>query len=248
MKPYKLIPIQECGEPLVPIPASEFAFVDPHPYAKAGAPYQERSPFSVRQSVLDRLVYAQQFLQTLSPSWRIQIFDAYRPLAVQQYMVDYTFRELLQQRGLTTATVTPTEQAAILELVYEFWAVPDPDPTCPPPHSTGGAVDVTLVDEMGQVVNMGSPIDELSPRSYPNHYQDSQNWTEQAFHQHREWLNQAMTQAGFMRHPGEWWHFCYGDQMWVWLASLQDAGCAAIARYGPIPEVEDRIIEDRIIE
>jgi len=31
----------------------------------------------------------------------------------------------------------------------------------------GAAVDVTLVDSTGQTVNMGSAIDELSPRSHP---------------------------------------------------------------------------------
>ena len=39
MKPYQQIAIDECGEPLVPIPAEHFAFEIPHPYQKLGAPY-----------------------------------------------------------------------------------------------------------------------------------------------------------------------------------------------------------------
>ncbi len=234
LKPYKLVPIQECSEPLVAIPAEPFAFIHPHPYEQLGAPYDDKSPFYVRQGFLERLLYAQNQLQSIKPDWKIQIFDAYRPLAVQQFMVDYTFAEVLQQKGLTETDLTEPERAAMLELVYEFWALPDADPTKPPPHSTGGAIDVTLVDATGRVVNMGSPIDELSPRSYPNHFANSQNTLEQTYHAQRELLNQVMVEAGFMRHPGEWWHFCYGDQMWAWLRNQAEPNFAAIALYGRI--------------
>ena len=90
MKPYQRIPIFECGDAIVDIP-SEFPRVSPHPYEKLGAPYEARSPFYLRQGVVDRLLIAQQTLQKDHPQWRIQIFDAYRPVAVQQFMVDYTF-------------------------------------------------------------------------------------------------------------------------------------------------------------
>ncbi|MGQ9871234.1 M15 family metallopeptidase [Leptodesmis sp.] len=234
LKPYKLVPIQECGEPLVAIPSDPFTFIHPHPYERLGAPYDDKSPFYVRQGVLERLLNAQSQLQKSHPGWKIQIFDAYRPLAVQQFMVDHTFAEVLQQKRLTESELTELERAAILELVYEFWALPDPDPAKPPPHSTGGAVDITLVDATAQVVDMGSPIDELSPRSYPNHFATSKNAPEQTYHAHRELLNWVMTQAGFQRHPGEWWHFCYGDQMWAWLMNQADSTFAAIACYGRV--------------
>eukprot|EP00958_Prasinococcus_capsulatus_P009396 scaffold912_cov422-Prasinococcus_capsulatus_cf.AAC.16 len=41
-----------------------------------------------------RLVLAQKTLQERHPTLKLSIFDAYRPLEVQQYMVDYTFRDL----------------------------------------------------------------------------------------------------------------------------------------------------------
>lgn len=90
MKPYQQVPIRECGEPLIAIP-SDFSFVSPHPYQKLGAPYGDKSPFYLRQGVVDHLLSAQETLQKIHPNWRIQIFDAYRPVTVQQFMVDYTF-------------------------------------------------------------------------------------------------------------------------------------------------------------
>jgi D-alanyl-D-alanine dipeptidase len=234
MKPYKLIPIQECGEPLLPIPSEIFAFVLPHPYAKVGAPYGDRSPFYLRESVLNSLIAAQKELQERYSGWRIQIFDAYRPIAVQRFMVDHTFRELVQASGLALETLTAKQQQEIWEQVYGFWAVPSDDPATPPPHSTGSAVDVTLVDETGQPVDMGSPIDELSPRSFPGHFADSQLPQERQYHRHRQLLREVMVNAGFQPHPHEWWHFCLGDQMWAWLVNQEDPARGAIARYGAI--------------
>lgn len=234
MKPYQKISIQDCGEALVPIPAKSFVLAQPHPYEALGAPYGEKSPFFVREDVLARLLEAQKQLQALQPGWKIFIFDAFRPLAVQQFMVDYTFAEVVQQQGLKPEDLTELQRQKCLEQVYEFWAAPNHDPAYPPPHSTGAAIDITLVDKVGKLIEMGSPIDEVSPRSYPNHFAESQNSQEQQFHQHREMLNQVMSIAGFMRHPKEWWHFSYGDQMWAWLKQQVDPNFAAIARYGRV--------------
>lgn len=234
MKPYQQIPIVDCGEPLVPIPPQVLALISPHPYVKLGAPYGQRSPFYLRQGVLDRLIHAQTLLQHLHPEWVIQVFDAYRPVAVQQYMVDYSVAEVLHSRGLTSAELTESQRQEVLNLVYQFWAVPNPDPAMPPPHSTGAAVDVTLITQAGVAVEMGSPIDELSPRSYPDHFADRIDPQEQSYHQHRQVLYQVMTQAGFKQHPHEWWHFSYGDQMWAWLMSQEAIGVPVVARYGRV--------------
>lgn len=217
VKPYHAVAIADSGEPLVPIPKEALALVSPHPYMAVGAPYGDKSPFFLRQGVLMRLLAAQAELQRHQPDWRILVFDAYRPVAVQRYMVDHTFQEVLAARNLTLSQLTAADRQELMTLVLEFWAEPSPDPATPPPHSTGAAIDVTLVDATGQEVDMGSPIDELSPRSHPNYFATSPDASEQIYHRHRQLLHDCMAAAGFIRHPGEWWHFSYGDQMWAWL-------------------------------
>jgi D-alanyl-D-alanine dipeptidase len=234
MKPYHQIAIQDCGEPLVLLSSQIIALVSPHFYQKVGAPYGDCSPFCVRQGVSDRLLKAQQLLQATYSNWQIQLFDAYRPIDVQQYMVDYTFNQVALAQGFDPATLEPELRHQIYEQVFEFWAMPNRNPATPPPHSTGGAVDVTLVDATGTPVNMGSEIDELSPRSYPLHFATAIAPIEQTYHQHRELLYQVMTQAGFMRHPNEWWHFSYGDQMWAWLMQQTYPDQKFIACYGAV--------------
>jgi len=218
----------ECGESLQPIPADVFSLVSPHPYESVGAPYGEKSPFYLREGVLACLIAAQSKLQQQCPGWRIQVFDAYRPIAVQQYMVDYTVQSVVREKGWQVENLTESQRASVLELVYEFWAVPSLDPAMPPPHSTGGAVDITLVDETNGVVDMGSPIDELSSRSYPDYFAASEDGSDRAFHQHRQLLRSVMLSAGFQPHPNEWWHFCRGDQMWAWLTHQANAWYGAI--------------------
>jgi D-alanyl-D-alanine dipeptidase len=162
----------------------------------------------------------------------IKIFDAYRPIPVQQFMVDYTLQQLAQTQELDLDTLTDTKREALLKQVYEFWAPPSLNPATPPPHSTGGAIDVTLVDQVGNSVDMGSPIDEISPRSYPNYFAAQFDAQPQTFHHHRQRLWSVMTHAGFQQHPNEWWHFSWGDQMWAWLVNQTDPAREEIARYG----------------
>lgn len=240
MKPYQTVSILECGEPLVALPADPFVLAQPHPYEALGAPYGSASPFFVREGVLMALHQAHTHLQQHRPGWRILIFDAYRSVAVQQFMVDYTFTTQLQ--GRDPQTLTPTERQEILAQVYQIWAIPSADPKTPPPHSTGAAVDVTLVDSAGRPVDMGSAIDELSPRSQPNYFAriaaDPKATSEERERAagaagHRQLLAQVMTLAGFERHPGEWWHFCLGDQMWAWLRNQQSEQ-PLTARYGRV--------------
>ncbi|XZN91012.1 MAG: M15 family metallopeptidase [Microcoleus sp.] len=234
MKPYQQIAIDECGEALVAIPADIFALEQPHPYQKLGAPYQESkvdSPYYLRQGVIDCLMVAQKRLQQDYPDWRILIFDAYRPVEVQQFMVDFTLAEIAKAQGYELP-VSEDKKQVILEQVYQFWAMPSLDRATPPPHSTGAALDVTLVDRQNGPIDMGSPIDEISERSYPDYFASSNEPAEQAFHNRRQRLKNAMIAAGFRQHPHEWWHFSLGDQMWAWSMGQQHRDKQFVARYG----------------
>ncbi|MGB6015441.1 MAG: M15 family metallopeptidase [Nodosilinea sp.] len=236
MKPYQTIPICDCGEPLVPIAGDiagdRISLVQPHPYQVLGAPYGHQSPYHLRSGVLAALLQAQAVLHQRQPGWTMQVCDAFRPLAVQRFMVERTFLEQVQARGWDAEALTAAQREVVMAEVIQFWAVPSDDPATPPPHSTGAALDVTLMTETGTVVDMGSPIDEVSPRSHPDHFADSTVPAEQQFHTHRTLLNQVMAAAGFRRHPNEWWHFSLGDQLWAWQRRQETGGEDFLAHYG----------------
>jgi D-alanyl-D-alanine dipeptidase len=234
VKPYAEIPIVECGEPSMAIPLEKFAVELPHPYAKLGAEYGGSSPYCLRQGVVAALLEAQSSLDRLYPQWKLKIFDAYRPIEVQKFMVNYTFNSLLVQNSWQESEISPQQRQMLWEQVYQLWAAPSLDPRTPPPHSTGGAIDLTLIDEFGNTIDMGGEIDELSPRSHPEYYAHSSLPLEQKYNQHRQLLDRVMTEAGFCRHPREWWHFSLGDRMWAWLKNQEIDRDLFVARYGRV--------------
>lgn len=223
---YRSIPIVECHAPLVEIPPTSFAFTTPHPYVALDAPYGSASPWMLRNPVLDALLAAQTELNRRKPGWRLKLFDAYRPIPVQAFMVWREFGVQAERIGDSLSafhdlqdleTTDPSLYARLAAKVFEFWGIPSLDQRTPPPHSTGAAIDLTLEDASGQEVDMGCPIDETTERSYPSHFAESTIPELQAAHQNRCLLNEVMSTAGFARHGNEWWHFSLGDQMWAWL-------------------------------
>ena len=85
-------------------------------------------------------------------------------------------------------------------------------------HQTGGAVDVTLADADGRELYMASGYSEFNGK----------NQTEAVQNPNRKMLNRAMTAAGFVNYPNEWWHYSYGDRMWAAYAGKRNA------IYGPV--------------
>ncbi len=234
MKDYQRVKIVDCGEPLLLIPLDNFVIETPPPYEKLGADYGGISPYSLRSGVIDALLKASYNLDKIKPHWKIKIFDAFRPIQVQQFMVNYTFECLCLDKNLDRNQLTLSEKNLIYEEVYKFWAIASDNPHTPPPHSTGAAIDVTLVDEMGNIVEMGGDIDEIGDRSHPNYYCNYESFPQKQYHESRKLLNEIMISVGFTRHPNEWWHFSLGDQMWAWLSNLNCQTDSIIAKYGKV--------------
>jgi zinc D-Ala-D-Ala dipeptidase len=233
-KPYQSVPTIECHEGILAIPLDKFSVFSPHPYMAAGADYGESSPYFLRTEVIEKLLAARGFLQEIAPNWQLKIFDAYRPVSVQKYMVDYTFKTLLAAHGLDIIDITPDIELDLWQQVYQIWAIPSEDPANAPPHSTGGAIDLTLEDDRGETVDMGSDIDAMVPATEPDYFGRSTDAAEIQYHRHRELLKEVMEKAGFERHPGEWWHFSYGDRLWVWQRQQKGDLSATTAIYGRI--------------
>lgn len=150
----------------------------------------------VRKSVAERLLVAQDFLSQKCAGVFLEIVYGYRSLHIQQQSFDQ-MKKKLARAGLT--------QEELMEMVHRMVAVPDVAG-----HPTGGAVDVQLVTENGDVVDMGSDLHDFTKKSYVFY----------PFIPHRVWVNRqrlrtCMLHAGFAPFDGEWWHFSYGDKEWA---------------------------------
>ncbi len=230
VRPWSPIPIDDGGEPLMALP-DELMRLEPHPYQALGAPYGEAGcPFRLRRGVVEKLLDAQQRLRQREPLWGLAIFDAWRPVAVQAFMVRHAWLGECASRGVDPDRPGP-EREAIAAEVDRFWAPASADPATPPPHSTGAAVDLTLAGADGSPLAMGGEIDAIGPVSEPGHYAAAEagsGWPGEAgeWHRRRSLLRQVMESAGFAQHPNEWWHFSHGDQLWAWRLGKD------VARYG----------------
>lgn len=93
------------------------------------------------------------------------------------------------------------------EAQWALWNhTPDPDfladPRTGSPHSRGAAVDVSLIDRAGVLLDMGTPFDAFTPLSH--HAADGVSITAQ---RNRTLLLGLMTAAGWDFYSKEWWHY-----------------------------------------
>jgi D-alanyl-D-alanine dipeptidase len=98
------------------------------------------------------------------------------------------------------------------------------------PHVAGAAVDLTLVDLDGNGLDMGTEIDATPEQSGGACYFDSP-LIDVVARRNRTVLAHALSGAGLVNYPTEWWHWSYGDRYWA-LMKGYDA-----ALYGPADQL-----------
>ena len=222
MKIWNKIPIKDNGEKLIALP-SYLNFLDPHPYFHLGAPYKDKtSIWKLREEVVNRLVKVNDYLISKS-SFNLLIYDSWRPLEVQEFMFKRAFLLECEKSDIDISFENIKSYPSILKKVEKFWAYPSYDTRCPPPHSTGGALDVCLSDKDGNLVEMGSMVDQMDETSNPYFYANIKNEEAIIWNSRRNLLREIMTKFGFAQHPNEWWHFSYGDQLWAWKNKKENA-------------------------
>lgn len=109
----------------------------------------------------------------LKKGYRIKIFDCYRPLDIQKKM---------------WKIVSNPEYVA--------------DPKKGSIHNRGGAVDITLVDENGKELDMGTSFDHFGIEA--SH--DYENLSDEV-KKNRKLLRNGMTRYNFRIFESEWWHY-----------------------------------------
>lgn len=154
------------------------------------------SAIMVRAGVVPRLKKAQAFLQSIRADLRLQVFYGYRDPAIQTQSFERV-RELLGLNG----DLNDNQR----EIIHRSIAVPDVAG-----HPTGGAVDITIIDENDQPLDMGTAPHAFEKDSYTfSPFISRAAWT------NRQLLRTAMLSVQFAPYDGEWWHFSYGDREWA---------------------------------
>ena len=196
--------------PLVEIP-SDACFEAGLEYTKLGMEHATDKCL-VRKEVYEKLILAHSFLPE---GYRFYIYDAWRPFLLQEELYRDYSEKVIRQFHLKNA---PEEEQ--LKMIAAFVSVPRKDSDYPPVHTTGGAVDLTIVDAQGRFLDMGSGFDEISERSNTVYYEEHpEEANAKPICGNRRLLYNAMMKAGFTNLPSEWWHYDFGDRFWAYYST-----------------------------
>jgi len=180
----------ECGEPLVALPPG---LGRRHCYRELDLPTAPPE-MRLRRGVVERLLQAQ---EALPQGYSLVVLDGWRTPRFQGDLLAY-YREQTGEAldGYVSDPASRTRMA---------------------PHTTGGAVDLTLAHE-GVALALGTDFDSFDDAA---HLLALESVGDDAEPRHRvardlrRLLGHVLTGAGLAPYPLEWWHWSYGEQRWA---------------------------------
>lgn len=131
----------------------------------------------------NKLTQAAANLHRLKPGYKLLLLDALRPRSVQRQLWD-------RVKGTDQQKYVANPQGGSI-------------------HNFGFALDLTIVDENGKELDMGTAYDDFTALAQPrleNDFLKEGKINSQQL-QNRLLLRRVMEEAGFIQLPIEWWHF-----------------------------------------
>lgn len=204
------IPIQENNDPLIDLKDQNKISFGPSPEIPNNMEYTK-----IRRTVYEKLLEAQ---NTLPNNLKFCLYEGYRSLKLQEKLFndryiflqqaypDWQHEQLFQE---TTKMVSP---------VINF------DGSCNiPPHSTGAAIDIYLVNKQGDIVDMGINVADWMKDIDGSISQTNSTKISDKAKEHRLIMSRALNDVGFINYPREYWHWSYGDRYWAYHMGMKFA-------------------------
>jgi len=148
--------------------------------------YDTLTRLFLQKKVAIRLSKSQHYLDSIYPGYSLLVYDGVRPRQVQQEMWNALDSIPVYRRG---KFVSNPKNGSV--------------------HNFGSAVDLTIVDANGDVLDMGAGYDDFREIAFPSHesqFLKSGELTSKQY-QNRKLLRKVMRHTGFYNIPSEWWHF-----------------------------------------
>ncbi len=139
----------------------------------------------LEKNTAEKLHQAQIFLEEINQNYNIIVFDCVRPRSAQQLMWD-------------SIDCNPYEKTKYVS-----------NPLYGSNHNFGCAVDVSIVDDNGLLLDMGCDFDVFDSISYPimeSYFLSKEKLSVEQI-ENRQLLRYIMNKAGFFNIQTEWWHF-----------------------------------------
>lgn len=204
------ISIRENNEPLIDLKEQQELAYGPPP----DTPLTQNDYTKLRKTVYEKLCLAQ---KQLPDGWKFKIYEGLRSLSVQKILFDEHYNNLRLKNSNKSEEELFKEACLLVAPVSLFKGA-----TNVPPHSTGGAVDLEVINSNGNLIDFGMTIKDwykVDPDICETY---SQKISAEAI-QNRKTLLDIMNKHDFVNYPREWWHFSYGDRLWAFLKGRQEA-------------------------
>lgn len=146
--------------------------------------YEDLNQAYMLPETATKLAAAQTALKKTHPEYSLIVYDAARPMSVQRKMRSVAVRDRKQYY-----VANPANGGGL--------------------HNYGAAVDVSVIDQSGVPLNMGSGYDFLDPVSNTDNEAGlvTAGIITDTELENRLLLRKVMTEAGFRTVTSEWWHF-----------------------------------------
>lgn len=138
----------------------------------------------------------------LEKGYKLVVWDAWRPFSLQKELFEVYRKDIIKEFHLESM-----EEEERIRFISQFVANPNEDRLQPPAHTTGGAIDMTLMYE-GKYLDFGTKFDEFTDKTKTDWFENTDNLT---IRNNRRFLYHLMTSVGFTNLASEWWHYDCGD-------------------------------------
>lgn len=204
------VPIIENHDPLIELKDQVTIAYGPSPEIPDNQDYTK-----MRLTVYTKLKEAQALLPQ---GLFFCVYESYRSLSTQKKLFDNRYQTLQALHPEWSHEECFEETTKLVSPVIN-----KDGSTNIPPHSTGGAFDIYLVDDAGNIIDMGICVkDWITDTAGELSATDSDIISTQA-KSYRKIMCEVLEMVGFVNYPTEYWHWSFGDRYWAYHKKMSHA-------------------------
>ncbi len=197
------VDIIDNNEPMIDLTNQTAIAIGPSPEIPNNRDYTK-----IRKTVYEKLMLA----QTLLPKGiYFCLYEGYRSLSLQKILFNTRLEIVRKEYPHWSPDDIFTEATKIISPIINQDGTNNI-----PPHSTGGAIDVYLINDKGESLDMG-----IHPKDWQEDNDGSLSLTASTFisdeaQKNRSLMSSVLEKVDFVNYPTEYWHWSYGDRYWAY--------------------------------